>query len=203
MSIKSIQQRKAMVLCAVLASFAFLYYSDAACLFRGGQITLTSHGEEITAPLAVRNGCRVHHLSSDGGIHVVGIGRTDIDSVHVGYLEDFNRIERLKQVDAHLTDMAKKYRFVGIVTNGGTHHKPALARVRDDVAIEVLNGEAGKAGQAGDFSLVAFFKKYDLGKLLSVEHGCCTGYLMMYDVVMRKKVMEKIGLVGATVPARL
>jgi len=196
MPITSTPQRKAFVLCAVLASLAWLYYSDAACVLRAGQITLTSHGDEVTAPLAVRNGCRVHHLSPDGGIHVVGVGRTDIDSVHIGYLEDFNRIERLKQVDAHLTDMAKKYRFVGIVTNGGTHHKPALVRVRDDVAIEVTNGEQGSGLE---FSLVAFFKKYDLGKLLSVEHGCCIGYLMLYDVVMRKKVIEKIGSVRAKV----
>jgi len=186
-------QKQAIVVFAVLATLAWLYYSDAACVLRETHITLTSHGDEVNAPLAVRNGCKVHHLEPDGGIHVVGIGRRDIASVHVGYLEDFNRIERLKDVETHLENMAKKYRFVGIVTNGGTHHKPALARLRDDVAIEATKGEAG------DFSLVAFFKKYDLGRLLSVEHGCCIGYLMLYDAVMQTKVIEKIGSVGAEV----
>lgn len=191
MSVSSTPKEKVLVALTVLASLALLYYSDALCVLRGGQITLASHGDEVNAPLAVRNGCKVHHLSPGGGIHVVGIGRTAIDSVHVGYLEDYNRIQMLKGIDAHLARMAKKYRFVGIVTNGGTHHKPALARIRDDVAIEVNSGEVG------DFSLVAFFKKYDLGKFLSVEHGCCIGYLTLYDTVMRVKVIEKIGSVGA------
>lgn len=188
-------QNKAVVLLAVVLSFLTLYYLDSLCVLRRGEIVVQSHGEEVLGGLVVRNGCRVHHLSPEGGIHVVGVGRMGIQSVHVGYIEDFNRIQKLQEIDTQLTQMGKSHRFVGLVANGGTHHKPALARIRDDVAIQIKQG----VGSEAEFSLVDFFKKYDLGKFLSVEHGCCAGYLTLYDTALKMKVAERTGPVGSRI----
>ena len=183
-------EKKPVLISAVVASLVVLYYLDALCVLRGGEVYMQSHGEEVLGGLVIRNGCTVHHLAPKGGIHVVGVGRMGIDSTHVGYIEDFNRIEKLEEIESKLTAMGKKYRFVGMVTDGGTHHKPALARIRDDVAIQI-----NAPVEASEFSLVDFFKKYDLGKFLSVEHGCCIGYLTLYDTAMKQKVVEKIGAI--------
>lgn len=185
-------EKKPVLITVLVASLVVLYYLDALCVLRGGEVVMQSHGEEVLGGLVLRNGCKVHHLAPKGGIHVVGVGRMGMDSTHVGYIEDFNRIEKLEEIDANLTLMGKKYRFVGIVANGGTHHKPALSRIRDDVAIQINNPP-----EPSDFSLVDFFKKYDLGKMLSVDHGCCIGYLTLYDTAMKEKVVEKIGAIGS------
>ena len=186
------QQAKPLLFCVVILSLVWLYKVDAFCVLRGGVVTLQSHGEETMGGLVVRNGCNTHHLPSKGGVSVVGVGRFGIDSVHVGYIEDFNRVEKIEEIDTQLSTLAKRHRFVGIVANGGTHHKPALARIRDDVAIEINTSVT-----ADEYSLVGFFRKYDLGRFLSVDHGCCRGYIALYDTVMKQKVAEKIGEVGA------
>lgn len=80
------------------------------------------------------------------------------------------------------------------MANGGTHHKPALTRIRDDVAIQIQN-----PGEVYEFSLVDFFKKYDMGKFLSAEHGCCKGYIMVYDTLRKKKILEKIGTIDSKI----
>lgn len=185
------QQAKPLLFGVVILSLVWLYKVDAFCVLRGGVVTLQSHGEEkIEGGLVVRNGCSVHHLASKGGIFVVGVGRFGIESVHVGYIEDFNRVEKIQEIDKQLSAMGTRHRFVGIVTNGGTHHKPALARIRDDVAIEIITPVS-----ADEYSLVGFFRKYDLGRFLSVDHGCCRGYIALYDTVMKQKVAEKIGAI--------
>ena len=186
-------ENKATLVLAVVLSFLALYYIDSLCVLRRGEIVIQSHGQEVLGRLVVRNGCKVHHLSPEGGIHVVGVGRMGIQSVPVGYIEDFNRIQKLQEVDNQLTLMGKTHRFVGLVANGGTHHKPALARIRDDVAVQISQGVVGES----EWSLVDFFKKYDLGKFLSVEHGCCSGYITLYDTALKVKVAEKIGPVSA------
>lgn len=188
----STPQRRSLLMGVVILSLIWLYKVDAFCVLRGGVVTLQSHGEETMGGLVVRNGCNTHHLPSKGGVSVVGVGRFGIDSVHVGYIEDFNRVEKIEEIDTQLSTLAKRHRFVGIVTNGGTHHKPALARIRDDVAIEIKTPVT-----ADEYSLVGFFRKYDLGRFLSVDHGCCRGYIALYDTVMKQKVAEKIGEIGA------
>lgn len=188
----STPQRRSLLMGVVILSLIWLYKVDAFCVLRGGFVTLQSHGEETMGGLVVRNGCNTHHLPSKGGVSVVGVGRFGIDSVHVGYIEDFNRVEKIEEIDTQLSTLAKRHRFVGIVTNGGTHHKPALARIRDDVAIEIKTPVT-----ADEYSLVGFFRKYDLGRFLSVDHGCCRGYIALYDTVMKQKVAEKIGEIGA------
>ena len=186
------QQAKPLLFCVVILSLVFLYKVDVLCFLRGGVVTLQSHGEEAMEGLVVRNGCNTHHLPPKGGISVVGVGRFGIDSAHIGYIEDFNRVEKIEEIDMQLSALAKRHRFVGIVANGGTHHKPALARIRDDVATEIENPVT-----ADEYSLVGFFRRYDLGRFLSVDHGCCRGYIALYDTVMKQKVAEKIGAIGA------
>ncbi|CAM9700789.1 unnamed protein product [Ectocarpus sp. 6 AP-2014] len=181
--------RKPLLVLVIVLVLLFLYGTDSLCILREGEIVMHSSGEESIHGLLVSNGCKNHHLSAKGGVHVVGIGRMGIESRHVGYIEDFNRIEKLQAIDAHLDALANKYRFVGIVANGGTHHKPALARIRDDVAIEIETA----AAETANFSLVGFFRKYDMGRFLSVDHGCCRGYVLLYDSVTKTKIAEKVG----------
>ena len=185
--------RTPLLVIVVVLVLVSLYGTDPLCILRGGEIVLQSSGEESLHGLLVSNGCNKHHLSAKGGVHVVGVGRTGIESRHVGYIEDFNRIEKLQAIDAQLIALGNKYRFVGIVANGGTHHKPALARIRDDVAVEIETAATERTG----FSLVGFFRKYDMGRFLSVDHGCCRGYLLLYDSVMKKKIAEKVGDLNA------
>lgn len=191
----SLSKEKAALVSAVVVSCLTLYYLDAFCVLRRGKIVLQSHGEEAPGGLVIKNGCQVHHLSPEGGIHVVGVGRVGIQSVPVGYIEDFNRIQKLQEVDKQLTLMGKTHRFVGLVANGGTHHKPALARIRDDIAIQINQGVDSSA----EWSLVDFFKKYDMGKFLSVEHGCCSGYITLYDTALKIKVAERTGPISARI----
>jgi len=185
--------RKPLLVLVIVLVLVSLYGTDPLCILRGGEIVMQSSGEESVHGLLVSNGCNNHHLSAKGGVHVVGIGRMGIESRHVGYIEDFNRIEKLQAIDAQLDALANKYRFVGIVANGGTHHKPALARIRDDVAIEIETA----AAETANFSLVGFFRKYDMGRFLSVDHGCCRGYLLLYDSVTKTKIAEKVGELNA------
>lgn len=171
---------------------ALLFFIDFMRVIRRFTVTLESQGDEKMESVAMTNGKSVHHLSPGGGVHVVGIAARSLASEHVGYLEDFNRIEKLAEIDTLMSKMARRFRYVGVVTNGGTHHKPALSRIRDDVAIEL-----GNPGEKYEFSVVDFFKKYDMGKFLSAEHGCCRGYIMVYDTLRNKKMVEITGAVGS------
>jgi hypothetical protein len=155
--------------------------------------TVESNGAQTTVVFAKSGSCKIGLHES--GIHVIGLGRSRGESAHVGFIEDFNRIEKLKEIESKLKDMALKYRHVGITTNGGTHKKPALTRIRDDVALEILSEGEGVEAELS-FSPVQFFKKYNMGKFLSVEHGASNPYLMIRDTWFQKKVVEKSGRIN-------
>ena len=156
-------------------------------------IRITASGHEI--PDGIRVGPNLRLLRS--GIHVVGFsGRLleKVNSSHVGYIEDFNRVEKMREVCSNLTRFEKEFDIVGIVTNGGTHKKPALTRIRDDLAQEIEFSIKKKS-----FSFANFFKKYDMGKFLSLDHGCGQPYLMLFDVRLGRKKVEKIGAIGSVI----
>ena len=161
-----------------------------------GELNVESSGKQLSY-IAIKNCSRTVHGMTKDGIHVIGLGKHSSESVHVGFIEDFNRIEKLKEMDESLNAMAAKHRYVGITTNGGTHKKPALTRLRDDIALEVLSPQ--DVSPQDPFSLVAFFTKYDMGKFLSVEHGSYMPYIMVYDTKTAKKVSERIGPMNGTI----
>ena len=166
-----------------------VFHFDLLCALRKGELKVESSGKHTTY-VAIQNSCKGKlHGMTNVGIHVIGLGKLKAESVHIGLIEDFNRIEKLREIDENLKAMSSKYRYVGITTNGGTHKKPALTRLRDDIALETLSPESA----TGSFSPTNFFKKYDMGKFLSVEHGCCKPYIMVYDSTSGKKIMEKTG----------
>ena len=172
-----------------------VFHFDLLCALRKGEFKVESSGKLITY-IAVKNSCKSKiHGMTNPGIHVIGLGKLKADSVHVGIIEDFNRIDKLKEIESALKSMSARFRYVGITTNGGTHKKPALTRLRDDVALEVLTPESA----VDSFSLVNFFKKYDMGKFLSVEHGCCKPYIMVYDTRSGKKLVEKTGKIDGSI----
>lgn len=121
-------------------------------------------------------------------IHLVGLRKSRVQSVRIGYIEDFDRIKKLKEIEEKLKAMGKTFRHVGLLINGGTYKNPALKRLRDDLALEILN-----RANSEDFSLVEFFKKYDMGKFLSVNHGCCKPCMMVHDVKTSKKRQRRSG----------
>ena len=180
-----------------------VYHYDLLCALRKGKLGIESTGSFVTY-ISIHNSCdrdrqnKIHGMSKEG-IHVVGLGKLRAESVHIGLIEDVNRIEKLKQLDESLKVMSEAFRYVGILTNGGTHKKPALTRLRDDLALEIL-GDGNDSNESNDssdssidFSLVSFFKKYDMGRFLSMEHGCYMPYMMVYDTRSNAKVLEKIG----------
>lgn len=179
--------------CSVVILVYLVYHFDLLCALRSGETWVESSGKQINF-IAINNSCKrkIHGMSREG-IHVIGLGKLRAESEHVGLIEDFNRVEKLKEIDQKLKSMASKFRYVGIVTNGGTHKKPALTRIRDDLALEIL----GSGGEG--FSLKKFFKKYDMGKFLSVEHGCCKPYIMVYDVSSGVKVVERVGKIDGKI----
>lgn len=82
----------------VVTLLVLCYYFDFPCLARSGAVTLESHGAESAGGIAQKNGCEVHHLSPGGGVHVVGISSRKMESTHVGYIEDVDRVQKLKEV---------------------------------------------------------------------------------------------------------
>lgn len=183
--------------------------------FGANVIPLESSGEHVTRGISVGSEVRL----IDSGIHVVSLSKERVQSIHVGYIEDYNRIAKLSDIDKYLTGMGKHFPIVGIVANGGTHKKPALTRIRDDIALEMDNGmdletETTTQNTAGgnkdvnikntnEFSLLHFFSKYGMGKFLSLNHGCFQPYLMMFDVRQGVKTMEKIGSIGKRIKTKL
>lgn len=169
-----------------------VYHFELLC---EGELKLESSGN-IANYISIKSSCnnKLQGMTKPG-IHVVGLGKLRAESVHVGFIEDFNRLEILKDIDNKLRVMASKFRYVGLLTNGGTHKKPALTRLRDDVALEVLSNPTKE--ETSEFSVVNFFKKYDMGKFLSVEHGCCRPYMMVHDVSSGEKFVEKIGKINS------
>lgn len=164
-----------------------VFHFDLLCALRQGELRVESSGKHVSY-IAVVTSCKskIHGMTKPG-IHVIGLGKMKVESIHVGIIEDFNRIEKLKEIESSLKAMSSRFRYVGITTNGGTHNKPALTRLRDDVALEALSPSIT------EFSLVKFFKKYDMGKFLSVQHGCCKPYIMVYDTRLGKKLVEITG----------
>lgn len=167
------------------------YYSQTSY-----EVTIESTGREVDKIMMKGSG-GMTTVMTGVGIHVVGFGKGLIENDHVGYIEDFNRIEKLTELSTKLKLMeSKKYPYFGIVTNGGTHKKPALTRIRDDLSLEILGGQKNPG-----FSLQTFFKTYDMGKFLSVEHGCCKPYLLLMS--SGKKRVEKIGKLYASLKHRI
>lgn len=187
------KSRGGTLVCSVVILVYLVYHFDLLCALRSGEISLESSGKQENF-IAIHNSCKkkMHGMSLEG-IHVIGLGKLRAESEHVGLIEDFNRVEKLKEIDRKLKIMASKFRYVGLVTNGGTHKKPALTRIRDDLALEILGGFSGEEFSGEEFSLQKFFKTYDMGKFLSVEHGCCKPYIMVYDVTSGVKVVERVG----------
>lgn len=183
-----------------------VYHFDLLCAFRKGELCVESTGSFVTY-ISITNSChkdrpnKIHGMSKEG-IHVVGLGKLRAESVHIGLIEDVNRIEKLKAMDDSLKAMSKSFRYVGIVTNGGTHKKPALTRLRDDLALEVLGDDDGTTN-VDIISLVSFFKKYDMGRFLSLEHGCYMPYIMVYDTRSNTKVLEKIGKINSLLKQKI
>lgn len=178
-----------------------VYHFDLLCALRKGELCIESTGSSVTY-ISITNSCdknrpnKIHGMSKEG-IHVVGLSKLRAESVHIGLIEDVNRIEKLKQIDDSLKVMSSKFRYVGILTNGGTHKKPALTRLRDDLALEILDTQNALEILDNTFSLVSFFKKYDMGRFLSLEHGCYMPYMMVYDTRSNSKVLEKIGKINS------
>ena len=195
--------KKSGLVCSVVILVYLVYHFDLLCALRSGEISIESSGKHENF-IAIHNSCkrRIHGMSLEG-VHVIGLGKLRAESQHVGVIEDFNRVEKLKEIDQKLSLMASKFRYVGLVTNGGTHKKPALTRIRDDLALEVLgnseNPSSNSSSNSGTFSLEKFFKRYDMGKFLSVEHGCCKPYIMVHDVSSGVKVVEKTGKIDGKI----
>ncbi len=180
--------RKIILACTIIFVLFIVYKYDILCALGNGTIILESSGSEKFDGLMLKNGCNVHHTSTEPGVSVVGFGRGKISSTHIGYMEEQGRVDYIQKISSEFEKMASQFRYVGIVANGGTHKKPALSRLRDDLAIQI-NDKDGEY----DFNLVPFFKKYDMGKFLTVDRGCCQPYIYVYDVAGKKKVVERIG----------
>lgn len=178
---------------SLIIIICLVFHFDLICV--KGEVVVESSGKHTTYVM-IQNSCKgKKHGMTKVGVHVIGLGKLKSESVHIGLIEDFNRIEKLREIDESLKAMSLKYRYVGITTNGGTHKKPALTRLRDDVALEFLSPESAR----DSFSPLNFFKKYDLGVFLSVEHGCYKPYIMVYDSKSGKKIVEKTGKIDGTV----
>lgn len=179
----------------VLVILVVLAYVGSLCIRPDHRLVATTSGTVLDDGAKITGMNKVLVLDKPG-VHVFGVNCfTGPMTKYVGLIEDFNRIEKLREIEHALDSFSNICRLVGLVTNGGTHKKPALSRIRDDVALDLIGDEKNKIP---GFSPSKFFKSYDMGKFLSVDHGCTRPYILVYDVVKKAKVVEKIGPLAST-----